>query len=393
MAGSTTTRLLAALAVTSIIVSACGTTGSSPGGSTATTPTRSTPASSAAAPSAAAASASAATVAGVPCQLPAGKSGGKFKVGIANREISNDVNRDIVAAAQKEIEAAGGEVTITDAQTDPKVHNDNVESLINSGVDGLFIQLGDAQQLSPLATAAKAKGIPVSTALVGATAAGALTDIGFEDRMASELETKALFDSIDGKGTVYVFWVPGAPILEKRKTRLEEMVKDYPNITLKEVPTEHGAAKSLTQMTDLLTANPDKGSIAGVWGAYDLLVSGAVEAIRRAGRDEIKAVSIDGDKVAFQMLFEEKSPFVATVVADMVTIGRLGADAIILASCGRASEVKPTSYTPMWLATRTNGIEAGEKRWGPGLWTDLKLDKAQIEAKFPQSDKVVVVTP
>lgn len=387
MASSNTTRLLAALAVTSMIVSACGTAGSSPSGSTATTPTQSTPASSAAA-----ASASAATAAGVPCQLPAGKSG-KFKVGIANREISNDVNRDIVAAAQKEIEAAGGEVTITDAQTDPKVHNDNVESLINSGVDGLFIQLGDAQQLSPLSTAAKAKGIPVSTALVGATAAGALTDIGFEDRMASELETQALFDSIDSKGTVYVFWVPGAPILEKRKARLEEMVKDYPNITLKEVPTEHGAAKSLTQMTDLLTANPDKGSIAGVWGAYDLLVSGAVEAIRRAGRDEIKAVSIDGDKVAFQMLFEEKSPFVATVVADMVTIGRLGADAIILASCGRASEVKSTSYTPMWLATRANGIEAGEKRWGPGLWADLKLDKAQIEAKFPQTDKVVVVTP
>lgn len=325
--------------------------------------------------------------------LPAGKNGGKFKVGIAAREITNDVNRDINSSAQHQIEAAGGEVTITDAQTDPKVQNDNVESLINSGVDGLFIQLGDAQQLSPLATQAKDKGIYVVTALVGGTPQGALTDIGFNDPMASEMMTKALFDAIGGKGTVYVFWVPGAPILEVRKTKLEQMVKDYPGITLKEVPTEHGAAKSLAQMTDILAANPDKGSIAGVWGAYDLLVSGAVEAVRRAGRDEIRAASIDGDKIGFQMLFEDKSPFIATVAADMVGIGRAAGDDIIKAACGRAAEIQPTTYTPMWLATRSNGIAAGEKRWGSSLWADIKMDKAQIEATYPQTGTVEVVTP
>lgn len=329
-----------------------------------------------------------------PCQLPAGADGGQFKVGIASREILNDVNRDIIEGATTAVEAAGGVISqVTDGGSDPIKHNDNIQTLINSGVDGIFVQLGEAQQLAPLAADANAKGIFFSTSLVGATPEGALTDVGFDDPLASALMTRALFSSIDYKGDVYVFWVPGAPILETRKTIMEAMAEDYPEITLHEVPSEHGAVRSLAQMTDILTANPEPGSVAGVWGAYDVLVSGAVEAIRRAGRDEIKVSSIDGDQIAFQMLYEEGSPFIATVTADMKRIGQVGAEAIILAACGRANEVASHSFTDMWVTTRNNGIAAGELRWGPGLWDAINLDKAQIEEQFPQTQEVRIVGP
>jgi ribose transport system substrate-binding protein len=281
------------------------------------------------------------------------------------------------------------QVNVTDAGGDPRKQNENVASLINSGVNGLFVILGDAQQVSPLTKGAADKGIKVSTALFGATPEGSLTDVGFDDPTASSLMTRALFSSIGYKGDIYVFWVPGAPILETRKRILEAMAKDYPQIHLKFVPTEHGAAKSLAQMTDILTAHPAKGSIAGVWGAYDVLVSGANEAIKRAGRDEIKVTSIDGDRVAFQMLYTKGSPYVATVVGDIRGIGRLGAEAIIKATCGQAKGIPTSTYTPMWVATRNNGVEAGEKRWGAGLWKSAGLDKAAIEAEYPQNQKVV----
>ncbi len=266
-----------------------------------------------------------------PCKLPA-----NFKVGIASREILGDVNRDIINGASDTFKAAGAtNINVTDAGGDPRKQNDNVESLINSGVNGLFVILGDAQQVSPLTKRANDQGIKVATGLFGATPEGSLTDVGYDDPLASALMTRALFSSMHYKGDVYAFWVPGAPILESRKRVMEAIAKDYPGITVHEVPTEHGAAKSLSQMTDLLTANPKKGSISGVWGAYDLLVSGANEAIRRAGRDEIKVASIDGDKVAFQMLYGAKSPYVATVVGDVRGIGRLAAEAIIKATCGK----------------------------------------------------------
>ncbi|HPU45806.1 MAG TPA: substrate-binding domain-containing protein, partial [Thermoclostridium sp.] len=92
---------------------------------------------------------------------------GAYKIGIASREITNDFNRDIISNAQAVIEAAGGTVVSTDAQADPQKHNENIENLINSGIDGLIVQLGDPQQLAPIMAKAKEKGIPVVTAGVG----------------------------------------------------------------------------------------------------------------------------------------------------------------------------------------------------------------------------------
>ncbi|GMA88990.1 hypothetical protein GCM10025868_42400 [Angustibacter aerolatus] len=77
-----------------------------------------------------------------------------------------------------------------------------------------------------------------------------------------------------------------------------------------------------SQMQAVLTAHPEKGSVAGVWGAYDQMTSGAVQAIQQADRPEIKVASIDGDRATFSMLYAPNSPFVATVVQNAQRIGQ-----------------------------------------------------------------------
>jgi ABC-type sugar transport system substrate-binding protein len=322
-------------------------------------------------------------------KFPSGKT---YKIGFASREIVNDADRDIIAGAKKVIEAAGGTMVVTDGQTDPRKHNENIENLINSGVDGIIIALGDPQQLAPVVAKANARHIPVVTTTVGSTTPGALTDVGGDDAMMGVMMTRALFSAIGYKGDVYVFWVPGAPVLEIRKAMLEAMAKSYPQIVLHEVPTEHGPAKGQAQMMDILTAHPQKGSIAGVWGAYDLLVSGPVESIRRAGRSEIKAASIDGDVIGFQMLYEDRSPFVATVAQDIPHIGELAATDIVRALNGQAASIPIREFTNFFTATRSNGVKAIETRFGPNAWATLKLDKAQIMARFPQTQDVGMVS-
>jgi len=204
--------------------------------------------------------------------------------------------------------------------------------------------------------------------------------------------SRALLSSIDYKGDVYVVWVPGAPLLETRKRILEAMVKDYPKVKLHEVPTEHSAAKVQSQMEDLLTANPDPGSIAAVWGAYDLLTSGAVQAIRQAGRAEIKVASIDGDRVGFQMLLSEGSPFVATVAQDVPHIGEL-AGQTILAALGGKKDFPSVLFTDAYVATRANGVAAAEMRWGKTVWKEINMDPKEIAGRYPQTGQVLVVHP
>lgn len=314
------------------------------------------------------------------------------RIGIAAREIVNDYNRGIIEGAKKVLEGAGDTVVVVDGQSDPRKHNDNIENLINSHVDGIIIQLGDAQQMAPVVAKATAAGIPVLTTSVGALTPGALTDVGGDDSLMAALMTRALLSSINYKGDVYVSWVPGAPLLETRKRILEAMVKDYPQVKLHFVPTEHSAAKVQSQMEDILTANPDPGSIAGVWGAYDLLTSGAVQAIRQAGRSDIKVASIDGDHVGFQMLLEDGSPFVATVVQDVPNIGAL-AGTTILQALGGKKDFPSALFTDAYIAIHANGVAAAEKRWGKDVWTQIQIDPKDVAKRWPQTEPLLVVRP
>jgi len=315
-----------------------------------------------------------------------------LRIGLASREITNDYNRDIIVGARRVIEAAGGTLEVADGQTDPRKHNENIENLINSGVSGLIIQLGNAQQLAPVVATANKAGIPVVTTSVGATTPGALTEVGGDESLMAVLMNRALLSSINYQGDVYVVWVPGAPLLETRKRVLEAMVKDFPRVHLHEVPTEHSPARVQSQMEDILTANAKPGSIAAVWGAYDLLVSGAVEAIRRAGRNEIKVASIDGDRIGFQMLLEEDSPFVATVVQDVPRIGELAAQTVLSALKGK-KDFPSTTFTNAWVTTHANVVASAEQRWGKSAWNDLQISRADVEKRWPQTETVLIMRP
>ena len=316
------------------------------------------------------------------------------KVGIAIREIVNDFDRDIIAGAQELIEAGGGAVTVVDTGADVGKHNENIENLINSGVDGIVIILGDAQQMAPVVEKAEAAGIPVVTCAIMSHVPGSLTDVSADEILVSTLCSRMLLSAMDFSGDLHAFWVPGAPLLEQRKRALEAMLVDFPQVNLIEVPTEHNPAKVQSQMEDILTANPDAGSIAGVWVAYDQLGTGAYQAIMNAGRNEIKMASCDGDKISYQMLFAEDSPLVAIGCEDVKKIGTIGAEVLIRAIQGEdVSAVPQSMYTTAFGANRNNGIAAAEVRYGSEVWDELGLDSAEIAKAFPQTQDVYVVQP
>lgn len=316
---------------------------------------------------------------------------GPLSVGIAAREIVNDYNRDIVAGAEETFRAAGASVTTTNAGGDATRHINNIQTLVNSGVNVLVIELGDPAQLTPVVAQARSRGVVVVTAGVGSTVPGAVTDVGGDESLMAEMMSRSLLDAMGYRGNLYAFWVPGAPLLETRLRVLQAMVADYPGVTLHLQPSDFSPARVQSQMQAILTSNPDPGSIAGVWGAYDQMTSGAVQAIQQANRPEIAVASIDGDRATFPMLYAPNSPFVATVVQNAQLIGQLAAQAALDARGGKP--VAPNIFTTAWVATRYNGIAAAERRYGSGIWEQVKLDKTEIAGRWPQSQDVVVVQP
>ena len=316
---------------------------------------------------------------------------GPLSVGIAAREIVNDYNRDIIAGAEQTFREAGGTVRTTNAGGDATRHINNIQTLVNAGVNVLLVELGDPAQLAPVIADARSKGVVVVTAGVGSTVPGAVTDVGGDESLMAEMMSRSLLDAMDYQGDLYAFWVPGAPLLETRLRVLQAMVEDYPRVHLHLQPSDFSPARVQSQMQAILTANPDPGSIAGVWGAYDQMTSGAVQAIQQADRPEIAVASIDGDRATFPMLYAPSSPFVATVVQDAQLIGELAAQAAIDAREGE--EVAPNIFTTAWVATRSNGVAAAEERYGPGIWDEVRLDRDEVVAQWPQTQEVVVMRP
>ena len=325
----------------------------------------------------------------------AGTAMAEGKIGIANREITNDYNRLIAYGAQDIFEAAGYEVIMTDAETDYQKHNENVETLLNSGIDGLLIQLGDNDQLAPLCAKAVEMGIPVITTSIGSHIDNTITDVNADDGLSAVLLADAIFSAIDYSGDVYVFYVPGAPLLENRLAVIQGVAAAYSNINIIPLPTEHNVSKVQTQMEELLTANPDTGSIPAVIGTYDALITGAVEAARQAGRSEIVMGGIDGDQVSFQMLFTEGSPFKVSVALDCVSIGETAANTLLGVIDGSidpetvASRIMTNCYT----CTVKNGVEAAETKWGSDIWDAIGMSKEDVEATYPQTDELVICYP
>ena len=315
------------------------------------------------------------------------KSGG-WTIGIANREITNDYNRLIAYGAQDILEAAGCEVIMTDAETDFQKHNENIETLLNSGIDALIIQLGDNEQLAPLCEKAKEKGIPVVTAGIGSHIDNTICDTNADDGLAAVLLADAIFSGIDYAGDVYHH----GPLLENRLAVIQGVAAAYPNINLVPVATEHNVSKVQTQMEELLTANPEKGSIAAVIGTYDSLITGAVESVRQADRSEIVMGGIDGDEVSFQMLFTEGSPFQVSVVIDASSIGATAANTVLGVLDGSIDPATVAAKIPTacYCATRRNGAEAAEMKWGTEIWEKINMSREEVEAAYPQNDNLLV---
>lgn len=320
---------------------------------------------------------------------------GGWTVGIANREITNDYNRLIAYGARDILEKAGCEVIMTDAEADYQKHNENIETLLNSGIDALIIQLGDNDQLAPLCEKAKSMGIPVVTAGVGSHIDNTICDTNADDALAAVLLADAVFSAIDYAGDVYIFYVPGAPLLENRLAVIQGVAAAYSNINIIPVATEHNVSKVQTQMEDLMVANPEKGKIAAVIGTYDALITGAVESVRQAGRSEIVMGGIDGDKVSFQMLFEEGSPFQVSVVLDCSAIGATAANTLLGVLDGSIDPATVASKvaTACYCATRRNGVEAAEMKWGAEIWEDVGKTKDEVSAMYPQNDKLLICYP
>ena len=219
---------------------------------------------------------------------------------------------------------AGWQVTVSDTAGDFGMLVSRIEDAVTQKYDAIVLGMGDPAQMTQGLKAAQAAGIPVF-GLDAGLGEGVLLNVTSDNTALGTRSAEILAKAIGGKGKVVMFTHDPHPGVRARAAGAAAEFARYPGITVVQkihigVPGPVDNARKITE--DLLTANPAKGSINGIWAGWDEPAYGAVQAINRAGRGEIKVVGIDGTDFA-KAEIAKKGPFISTIQQDFDGMAKL----------------------------------------------------------------------
>lgn len=258
------------------------------------------------------------------------------------------------AAADK-----GWDVNVIDTAGDVAAVISRLEDAVTQNVDAIVINVDPAQVTVGLLAAQEA-GIPVVGMDAGSDplVAANVTSNGYG--MAAETSVYVA-NRINGQGNVVMFVFDAFPPVQIRGVVADAIFGNFPDIDVLDRITpdvsDGGIADSRAKMEAILAANPEPGSIAAVWAAWDQPALGALQAIEDAGRGDegIVITGIDANPQARDAIAAGGS-FEASIAQDFNGIGTTAADVVARLIEGETLR-ESVIYVPTMLVTSANATE------------------------------------
>ena len=258
------------------------------------------------------------------------------------------------AAAEK-----GWDVNVIDTAGDVAAVISRLEDSVTQNVDAIVINV-DPAQVNVGLLAAQEAGIPVVGMDAGSDPliAANVTSNGYA--MAAETSVYVA-NRIGGEGKVVMFVFDAFPPVQIRGVVADAIFGNFADIEVLDRVTpdvsDGGIADSRAQMEAILAANPEPGSIAAVWAAWDQPALGALQAIEDAGRgsEGIVITGIDANPQARDAI-SAGGNFEASIAQDFAGIGSTAADVVARLLVGETLR-ESVIYVPTQLVTSANAAE------------------------------------
>lgn len=197
----------------------------------------------------------------------------------------------------------GDELVVYSAQYDQNKQNNDINDLIQEGVDLIFLNCVDSSGITPALKECQKANIPVIAVdtpvedmdLVAAVVAS-------DNYQAGVVCAEAIGKALDGKGEVGAYlWTPNAVSRNRGEGFLNTIAEKYPDI--KVVNTQEGQGtveEALPVAENMLQANPE---IDAFFALNDPSAIGIISAIKSAGKSgEILVVGVDGSEEAKELI-------------------------------------------------------------------------------------------
>ncbi|WP_270179744.1 ribose ABC transporter substrate-binding protein RbsB [Alkalihalobacillus sp. CinArs1] len=272
-----------------------------------------------------------------------------IKLGLSVSTLNNPFFVSMKNGVEAEAKAQGMEVVVVDAQNDAAKQINDVQDLIQQGVDALLINPTDSSAISTAVQSANSLGIPVVTLDRSAEEGEVATLVSSDNEKGGEMAGKFLVEQLgEGAKVAELEGVPGASATRERGAGFHNIADEKLDVVAKQT-ANFDRTEGLNTMENLLQGNP---GIEAVFAHNDEMALGAYQAIQSSGKD-VLVVGFDGNEDAINSIKDGKLS--ATVAQQPEKIGSLAVQAAMDVLQG--NDVEDTIPVPLKLVTEETASE------------------------------------
>lgn len=313
------------------------------------------------------------------------KSGEKIKIKVIRKIGGDDHTKQFLAGAKEEGEAMGLKVDVFSADGDSQKFHNEIKKALDEGYDGFIISHGDDPETieSVRQLVEKGKSVVTFDSNVELEKIEGVTLTSQNDEVLATFAMEQLIEDYDGHANIAYLWVDGFPPMVRRNAVYTEKLKNNPGIKEIErfgVASADTSGETKAAVAEMLKKHP-KGELDAIFATWDAFAIGAVEAIKEAGRDEVKIYGIDVSNTDLELMKENGSPWKYTAAVDPKLIGALN---MRLVAKKIAGEETPKNYNLEAYLIAQDELQASKKNVtmdnlgevlpGWGLSTELEED-------------------
>lgn len=254
-----------------------------------------------------------------------------FELGVVAFQMSSETHARVANAAEAAAKEKGWGAIVLNSNGALPTHAEQVENLIQRGVDGIVLAMSKPIELDAQMAAANEAGIPIITVLSG-TSPHTLFDIQVNEYAVGAEAALYLLGQINYEG----------PILTQRfesnvGTRVRGKILDAvlsENTAVKEVGT-HSMARTQSWQEDVRNGMSalilqNAGNFKGIWASFDGQAFIIDDLLKEQGmsKGDVALVSIDGGAETFRRIKDPDSMLTATVSIPFEAMGKAAVDAM-----------------------------------------------------------------
>lgn len=222
----------------------------------------------------------------------------------------------------KELAAEHGtEVKFLDAQDDTAKQSNDIDDLLQQGIDVLLVNPVDSSAIVPAVEAANAANVPVIAIDRSSEGGSLLTTVASNNEEGGRMAAEFILEKLGENAKVAELeGIPGASATRERGKGFDDFAANHLDVVDKQ-SANFNRAEGLTVMENILQAH---GDIQGVFAQNDEMALGAAEAASSKGSDFV-IVGFDGTDDGIQAIQEGRMS--ATIAQKPEEMGRLALQA------------------------------------------------------------------